>query len=117
MRIDRLTVRRFKNLRDLTVDFDESSLSTVVLGRNGAWKSYLLEALVVIFRDLDLGAPPSFPYVIRYECRDQIIDIDADPGRAEGHTQAAVTKVPIGGGPEEARTLTFRQLISADGRP
>ena len=42
MRVDRITIRRFKNLADLTIDFDEDSLSTVLIGRNGTGKTSLL---------------------------------------------------------------------------
>ncbi|MCH8815640.1 MAG: Hsp70 family protein [Chloroflexi bacterium] len=34
MRIDQLTIRQFKNLRELSIDFDEKSLTTVLIGRN-----------------------------------------------------------------------------------
>ena len=49
MRLDKLTIRRFKNLRDFSTDFDEKSLTTVLVGGNGTGKSNLLEALVIIF--------------------------------------------------------------------
>ena len=62
LRIKELKIREFKNLRDFVVSFDPSGLTTVILGQNGTGKSNLLEALVVIFRDLDLGEPPSFEY-------------------------------------------------------
>lgn len=68
MKLDYLWVKDFKNLQDLTVNFDENpqELFTVVLGRNGLGKSNLLEVLVVIFRDLFLGNETSFGYKLRY---------------------------------------------------
>ena len=54
MRLDELTIGEFKNLRDLRVDFDEGSPYTVLVGENGAGKSNLIEALSLIFRNLDL---------------------------------------------------------------
>ena len=55
MKVDKLYIRsRFKNLEDVQIDFDEEHLMTVIVGRNGAGKSNVLEALVVIFRNLDL---------------------------------------------------------------
>lgn len=62
MKVDKLHIRsRFKNLENVEVDFDEDHLMTVVVGRNGSGKSNVLEALVAIFRNLDLGeAPPLF---------------------------------------------------------
>lgn len=79
MRIDRLAIKDFKNLRDFSIDFDEKQLTTVLIGQNGTGKSNLFEALVLIFRSLDLGEPPPFAYSIRYLCRDRIIDVAADP--------------------------------------
>jgi predicted ATPase len=69
MRIDRLKLPRYKNLVDFEVDFDQSSARQVVVGRNGVGKSNLLEAIVRIFRDLDLEEPSAFEYAIEYFCR------------------------------------------------
>lgn len=77
MRIKSLKIRQFKNLRDFEVVFDPARLTTVLLGQNGTGKSNLLEALVVIFRDLDLGEPPSLEYEIQYECRGKQVHIAA----------------------------------------
>ena len=63
MKIDFLEVRSdFKNLNGVRVDFDEDNLMTVIVGRNGSGKSNVLEALVAIFRNLDLGEPPPFSF-------------------------------------------------------
>ncbi len=80
MRLDSLYVKEFKNLRDLTVDFDEGSPFTVLVGRNGTGKSNLLEALVLIFRNLDLQIPPPFDYAIQYECRGLIVKAEVENG-------------------------------------
>jgi predicted ATPase len=86
MRLDRLHIRsRFKNLCDFRMDFDETSEMTVLVGRNGTGKSNLLEALTIIFRDLDLGERPRFSYELRYLCRGRIVTVDADPERRERH--------------------------------
>lgn len=77
MRIDKLYIQDFKNLKDFSIDFDEGALVTVLLGWNGTGKSNLIEALVIIFRDLDLGNSPSFPYEINYMCRQYTVEINA----------------------------------------
>lgn len=68
MKLDYIQIDSFKNLRDFTFDFDEkhTGLVTVLLGRNGSGKSNLLEALVIIFRDLYLGQESEFGYELRY---------------------------------------------------
>ena len=75
MKLDKLWIKDFKNLKDIEVDFDEDQLITVVIGWNGAGKSNLIEALVIIFRNLDLGNSPEFAYRLEYICRgNRIID-------------------------------------------
>jgi predicted ATPase len=82
MRLDWLHIRsRFKNLADFQIDFDEDSEMTVLVGRNGTGKSNLLEALTIIFRDLDLGLRPTFSYELHYFCRGHTITVDANPDR------------------------------------
>jgi len=81
MRLDYLKIDEFKNLRDFQIDFDQGSQTTVLVGRNGSGKSNLLEALIIIFRDLDLGERPTFRYRIQYFCRKHEVFVDADPKR------------------------------------
>lgn len=93
MKVDKLHIRsRFKNLENVKVDFDEDHLMTVVVGRNGSGKSNVLEALVAIFRNLDLGEEPPFSYELIYRLGERHkpnhpserwleITIDADPTR------------------------------------
>jgi ABC-type cobalamin/Fe3+-siderophores transport system ATPase subunit len=67
MRLDRVYIDGFKNLRDVEIDFDERRLTTVIIGQNGAGKSNLLEAITDIFRYTDLNrAPPPFRYELDY---------------------------------------------------
>ena len=51
----------------------------MLVGRNGTGKSNLLEALTIIFGDLDLGTGPSFGCVLEYVCRGRKVRIDAIP--------------------------------------
>ncbi|HEX7331391.1 MAG TPA: AAA family ATPase [Pyrinomonadaceae bacterium] len=81
MKLDKLWIKNFKNLKDFSVDFDENSFVTVVVGWNGTGKSNLFEALVIIFRDLDLGTTTKFAYRVEYICHGNRITIDSDPDR------------------------------------
>ena len=65
MKLDRLSLPNYRNLRSFEIDFDESQPTTVLIGRNGLGKSYLLEAIVEIFRELELGNAPSFAYQLQ----------------------------------------------------
>lgn len=75
MRIDWLEIEEFKNLKKFRIDFDESQLTTVLIGQNGTGKSNLFEALVLIFRALDLNEDPPFAFRIRYLCRGNAVDV------------------------------------------
>ncbi len=75
MRIDRLYLADFRNLVDFEVDFDQTSVRQVIVGRNGVGKSNLLEALTWIFRDLDLQEQSGFAYEIEYSCNQHCIKI------------------------------------------
>lgn len=90
MRIDRLWLGQYKNLKDLAIDFAEGHLITVLIGRNGTGKSNVLEAITVLFRDLIMGEDavgaknkPSLRYKISYQIKDKWVTIDADPVRKE----------------------------------
>lgn len=114
MKIDKLHIRsRFKNLENVQVNFDEDHLMTVIVGRNGSGKSNVLEALVSIFRNLDLGEPPPFSYSITYRLgeehtnRWEEITIDADPSRGTLARQYITT----------ARNLNTSDILKAPASP
>lgn len=88
MRIDSVHIKsRFKNLEDFHIDIDENAWETVLLGLNATGKSNFLEALVIIFRDLDLiynhnkKITQSFDYYIKYECRGNNIEVTFENGK------------------------------------
>lgn len=95
MRLDRLTIPSYRNLQSFQIDFDESQPTTVLLGRNGSGKSNLLEAIVEIFRELELGGTPAFAYTLEYVCRGRSIKIDADPERASRRLDITVDGKPV----------------------
>lgn len=107
MKLDKLWIKEFKNLKNISVDFDDKNLVTVIIGWNGAGKSNLLEALVIIFRDLDLGLPPSITYTLEYQCRDVVVKIDADLARAKkDQVKILINESPI----------SFKQFSSSSNR-
>lgn len=107
MKVDKLHIRsRFKNLENVLVDFDETHLMTVVVGRNGSGKSNVLEALVAIFRNLDLGEAPPFSYYMVYRLGQPPkpnytsdswleVTIDADPLRGSLAKQYSISVVDL----------------------
>nr|WP_314547092.1 AAA family ATPase [uncultured Massilia sp.] len=81
MRIDTLEIKSpWKNLAGLKVDFDENCDVAVIIGRNGSAKSNLLESIITIFRNIDLGEPADFSYEIRYFLNDCAVFVQAEAG-------------------------------------
>jgi energy-coupling factor transporter ATP-binding protein EcfA2 len=71
MRLDRVYIDGFKNLKQLEVDFDQQQLTTVLIGQNGAGKSNLIEAITEVFRWVDLRRhEPRFWYRVEYRIGD-----------------------------------------------
>ncbi len=81
MRLDRLSIPSYRNLRSFEIDFDESQPTTVLLGRNGSGKSNLIEAIVEIFRELELGRAPEFDYTLAYECQGHSVTVTHDQSK------------------------------------
>src|SRR5689334_13718194 len=81
MRLDRLRIPGYRNLRSFEIDFDESQPTTVLLGRNGSGKSNLIEAIVEIFRELELGRAPEFDFSLTYGCQGHSIIVTHDQSK------------------------------------
>lgn len=88
MRIDYVYIEEFKNLKKVRVDFDESQMNTVLLGQNATGKSNFLEALILIFKHLDLeeDPPKGFRYKIEYQIQGEKISVDFSTGKYIFHT-------------------------------
>lgn len=113
MKIDYLWIRgAFKNLENVRIDFDEDNLMTMIVGRNGSGKSNVLEALVVIFRNLDLGRQPEFSYQVRYTLGQgqdaRSVVVDADPARGALSKQYEIKVVEI----DEGDLLAIERRVS-----
>lgn len=88
MRLNKLWIHEYKNLKDVEIDFDEDQWVTVLIGWNGTGKSNVIEALTIIFRDLIFTSKkeksdfrPPFSYRLYYTCSNKSICIHADKGK------------------------------------
>lgn len=97
MQLQRLRLPAFRNLRDVDIAFashlspaagvppdtpPKSIRSHALIGQNGTGKSNLIEALITIFRDLDLERPQApFDYELEYSIRGHSVRILADAAR------------------------------------
>jgi len=70
MRLERVYIDGFKNLKEAELTLDPSRLTTVVIGQNGAGKSNFIKAIVEVFRFADLQRQePRFRYELEYTLR------------------------------------------------
>ena len=52
MKLKKLHINQYKNLKDFTIDFESGNGLTMLVGNNGSGKSNVLEAISGIFHDL-----------------------------------------------------------------
>jgi len=81
MRLDRVYIDGFKNLRGFEIDFDEGRLTAVIIGQNGTGKSNLIEAIATVFRDVDLNRKTRFTYDILYRINGRSVRVANRDGR------------------------------------
>ena len=84
MRVDKLFLPDYRNLRNFEIDFHQDSARTVLIGRNGVGKTNILEALTSIFRQLDLREKPEFAYRVCYNCNSHLVEAEAAPDTRPG---------------------------------
>jgi predicted ATPase len=93
MHLRRIKIKDFKNLRDLEICFseffeheevDKAEMtakpihSHAVIGQNGTGKSNLVEAIITIFRDVDLNNDAGFDYELDYGIRGHEVSLTAN---------------------------------------
>ena len=103
MQLRYLAIPQFRNLRNLGVSFatklEPVAGSTVndanatdsqkgkrirshaLIGQNGTGKSNLIEALITLFRDVDLDREAAFDYTLEYEIRGHVVRIQANTAK------------------------------------
>lgn len=96
MQLRHLAIPHFRNLRDVVIDFatqlssmpgmaadaaPKSIRSHALIGQNGTGKSNLIEALITIFRDVDLDRDAALDYTLEYEIRGHTLRLQADTAK------------------------------------
>lgn len=96
MQLQRIRIPAFRNLRDLDISFSTHFASTegmpahvqpklirshALIGQNGTGKSNLIEALITIFRDVDLDREAAFDYTLEYSIRGRAVHIETDTAK------------------------------------
>tara|TARA_R110002167_G_scaffold366428_1_gene596655 strand:+ start:6918 stop:8768 length:1851 start_codon:yes stop_codon:yes gene_type:complete len=95
MQLKRLAIKEYRNLREMDITFPEMYenplnsktqqakpiRSHALIGQNGMGKSNLMEALIVIFKGIDLGLSIEFDYELEYTIRGHNILIIGDSSK------------------------------------
>lgn len=96
MQLLRIRIPAFRNLRELDITFathlqpaanaaanalPKPIRSHALIGQNGTGKSNLIEALITIFRDIDLDRDAAFDYRLEYSIRGHVVRIEADTAK------------------------------------
>ena len=96
MQLLRICIPFFRNLRDLDIVFETHLQPSVgglgdsrpipirshaLIGQNGTGKSNLIEALITIFRDIDLDREAAFDYTLAYSIRGHVVRIETDTAK------------------------------------
>lgn len=96
MQLQRIRISAFRNLRNLDIAFasqlqpaagvsadvqPKPVRSHALIGQNGTGKSNLIEALITIFRDVDLDREAAFDYTLEYSIRGHAVRIEADTAK------------------------------------
>lgn len=77
MKLRRLWIDRFKNLRNCEVIFEQPFLLNAVIGGNGSGKSNLVEAILCILIDTYLHKSPPFDFSLEYEAQGRQVVLSA----------------------------------------
>ncbi len=96
MQLRHLAIPLFRNLRGVVIDFatqlepapgaapdsaPKVIRSHALIGQNGVGKSNLIEALITIFRDVDLDRDAALDYTLEYEIRGHTVKLQADTAK------------------------------------
>lgn len=96
MQLRHLAISQFRNLRGVVIDFatqlelapgappdlsPKVIRSHALIGQNGVGKSNLIEALITIFRDVDLDRDAALDYTLEYEIRGHTVKLQADTAK------------------------------------
>ncbi|NDY93381.1 AAA family ATPase [Ideonella livida] len=92
MQLRHLSIPQFRNLRGVVIDFatqlepapraapaavPKAIRSHALIGQNGVGKSNLIEALITIFRDVDLDRDAALDYTLAYDIRGHTVKLQA----------------------------------------
>ncbi len=89
MRLLSVKIKDYKNLKNFEIDFAKDHNIFALIGKNGSGKSNFFEALITIFKNVDLNADQSLYFDVEYILNDQRVHISSKP--SDRGTKAVMT--------------------------
>lgn len=78
MKLVRICVKDYKNLRNCDIDFREPILLNAIIGSNGSGKSNLMEAILHILIGIYFKKPPPFDFAFYFEAQGRHIALKGE---------------------------------------
>ncbi|HRB14892.1 MAG TPA: AAA family ATPase [Nitrospira sp.] len=78
MKLERLWIKDYKNLRNCEIDFPRPQLLNAVIGSNGSGKSNIIEAILHILLGVYFKKAPPFDFMFEFEAQNRRITLESD---------------------------------------
>jgi energy-coupling factor transporter ATP-binding protein EcfA2 len=78
VRLERLWVKDYKNLRNCEIEFREPRLLNALIGDNGSGKSNLIEAILQILIGVYFKSAPPFDFVLSFEAQGRLVRLNGE---------------------------------------
>ena len=76
MKLERLWIKNYKNLRNCEIEFAQPHLLHAIIGNNGSGKSNLIEAILHILIGVYFKMSPPFDFCFQYEAQGRQVKIE-----------------------------------------
>lgn len=81
MKLRRLQIEGYKNVRSCDIEFTQSSLINAVIGSNGSGKSNLIEAIIQILIGCYFEKAPQFEFRLEFEAQNRVVVLQREGRR------------------------------------
>jgi recombinational DNA repair ATPase RecF len=78
MKLLRLWIKEYKNLRNCEIEFSQANLLNAVIGSNGSGKSNIVEAILHILIGVYFTKSPPFDFRYEFEAQNRRIVLSAE---------------------------------------
>ena len=85
MKLGRLRIRNYKNLRDCEIEFAQPHLLNAIIGGNGSGKSNLIEAILQILIGVYFKKSPPFDFYFQFEAQGRQVTLEGENRRLTVH--------------------------------